>query len=324
MEQLQLPNFKNRDLLEPLPLKDVIDDSVTDFDIYIEIGGHMVLYAPQPYRWNQSEIDRLINDGHIQLFYDRRDKELVSVYHKVFTCSEIDPEECPDQRIAKIMDLTSEFSHILYDHNFTKSALAQGQKISELLVDCLQEKPSCVKALGKLSDHHAYTYYHSGRVAAYSLAIAMRRSLQSEEELQSIALGCLLHDIGKSGVDAEILNKPGPLTDLEWHEVKQHPETGFKMVSDSHLGLVPVEIILHHHEREDGEGYPHQLTASELLTEVRIAAFSDIFDALTSHRPYQKTRSKYEALDFIRFHLLDHVCSESFKALVALLHEEEK
>ena len=123
----------------------------------------------------------------------------------------------------------------------------------------------------------------------------------------------------KAKIDKKILDQKAKLSQQDWTIIKKHPENGLAMVANVRIGLVPSEIILHHHERNDGGGYPHGLTASELLTEVKVAAFADVFDALTTKRPYQKTRTRYEALDFVRFHLLDTVDREVFKAFVSLL-----
>ena len=323
-------NIKKKEELSPISLLEsdtlggVGPDSVTDFDLYINIGGHMVLYAPKPYKWAKEEIERLRSDGHSELFYEKDCTPKVEIYRKLCQMPTVSDKLEPSQRIEGIIGITSEFSKTLFTHDFTLASLEKAKQISNQLLSCIQEKPSCIKALEKVKDHHAYTFQHSGRVAAYTIAMALKMSMNSEHNLENIALGCLLHDVGKSGVQKEILDKQGPLKAKEWQMVKQHPEFGVKLVASANLPLVPIEIILHHHEREDGGGYPHNLKSSELLTEVKIAAFADIFDALTSRRPYQKTRSRFEALDFIKFNLMDHIYKDAYKALVALLSTREQ
>ncbi len=312
--------IKSRNELSPIILNTVQGESTTDFDLYINIGGHLVLYAPRPYTWSQDEISRLQQDGHEELFYPTYDKNKVIVYKKVHTLDfnflhKLEPQ----QRIQELLSLSAEFNRIFQDHRLTAAGLEKGRVLTEKLTDCIQEEPTCIKALDRLRDHHEYTYYHCARVAAYSIAIAIEMSHPVDKELHDIAIGCLLHDIGKASIDSDILNQNGRLSEKEWEIVKQHPENGLAMVSGVKLGIVPSEIILHHHEREDGRGYPHGLKGNELLQEVKIAAFSDIFDALTSRRPYQKTRTRYEALDFIRFQLLDMVDRNAFIAMVSLL-----
>src|SRR5206468_5824975 len=108
-------------------------------------------------------------------------------------------------------------------------------------------------------------------------------------------------------------------TQSEWDLMKQHPVFGEAIVADSLLAVVPREIILHHHEKLDGTGYPHQLTERELLEEVKIAAFADVFDALTTNRPYQVSRTPFEAMEFIKHKLLKNMHKDSYGALVSIL-----
>ena len=137
--------------------------------------------------------------------------------------------------------------------------------------------------------------------------------------LTELATGAMLHDVGKSKIDLAVLNKPGGFTPQEWELMQQHPVFGDAIVADSLLSVMPREIILHHHEQLDGSGYPHHLGERELLEEVKIAAFADVFDALTTNRPYQAARTPYEALDFIKHKLLKNVHKDSYQALVQLL-----
>ena len=213
---------------------------------------------------------------------------------------------------------------MLYDQAMTPATMAKGEEIASHMVECLQEDNTCVAALGKLANHHWYTYYHSARVASYAIAIAIEMGMTNKEQLEEMAVGCLFHDIGKSKIKLEILNKDSPLTTDEWGMIRRHPEFGDEVVHETHLGVVPREIILHHHERLDGLGYPHKLGAAELIKEVRIASFADTFDALTTNRPYQPSRSRFEALDLIRHRFLEQLDKDCYKAMVTILQRANK
>jgi HD-GYP domain-containing protein (c-di-GMP phosphodiesterase class II) len=107
--------------------------------------------------------------------------------------------------------------------------------------------------------------------------------------------------------------------------MRAHPERGAEEIEKSILSYVPREIILHHHEKRDGTGYPHALGKNELIDEVQIATLADIFDALTSNRSYQVSRSKYDALGFIKEKMLDtQVSPDAFKALISCLSNKAK
>jgi HD-GYP domain-containing protein (c-di-GMP phosphodiesterase class II) len=116
------------------------------------------------------------------------------------------------------------------------------------------------------------------------------------------------------------LNKSGPLTEGEWKVMRSHPSTGHAKVAESILPHMPREIILHHHEKRNGAGYPPGLDRGSLMIEVQIATLADVFDALTSSRTYQAKRTRFEGLEFIKTRLLkEEINPEAFKALVMTL-----
>lgn len=307
-----------------LAVDSVLDNSKTDFDLYVEIGGRLAMYAKAPYTWLREETERLLRDGHRTLFYFTKDQARVEAFKAVSAIIPVDMSLPPPQRLLSLTDAAAELTRILYNHPLTEATYGKVRDIAKSMVETVEEDKSCISALGQLANHDYYTYYHSARVAAYSLAIAMQLTQQEPSQLTELATGALLHDVGKSKVSLEVLNKKGALTPAEWVTMKLHPVFGDQIVSDSLLSVTPRQIILHHHERFDGSGYPHSLTENELLDEVKIVAFADVFDALTANRPYQMSRTPFEALDFIRHKLLKTMHKESYSALVALLGEPPK
>jgi putative nucleotidyltransferase with HDIG domain len=148
-----------------------------------------------------------------------------------------------------------------------------------------------LKALGAAIDlRDNETAGHSQRVCRYSLEIA-RALGWSESQLGSLARGAYLHDIGKLGIPDGILLKPGPLTDKERNAMQRHVEIGFSLVADIAFLADAAEMILAHHERYDGSGYPRGLKGNEILPSARIFAVADSFDAITSDRPYRRASS---------------------------------
>ena len=146
----------------------------------------------------------------------------------------------------------------------------------------------------------AYTQGHILRVANLAVALGRRMGLP-EAEIEALRIGGILHDIGKIGVAADILNKPGPLDDEEWEVMKGHPDAGYEIclpLADS-LGEA-LHIIRHHHEKIDGSGYPDRLEGSEIAVTARIMNVVDIYDALTSNRPYRKAMSTDKAFGILK------------------------
>ncbi len=134
------------------------------------------------------------------------------------------------------------------------------------------------------------TELHSLRVRQYALRLGREMGLK-KKQMQILGQGALLHDIGKIGTPDAILLKPGPLDDEQWHIMKQHPETGRHMLLTVPFLKDAAEIVYCHHEHYDGSGYPRGLTGEQIPLEARIFTVADVFDALSSDRPYRKKMS---------------------------------
>lgn len=141
---------------------------------------------------------------------------------------------------------------------------------------------------------------HSRFVASYTLLLAKSAGVHHRQSLLDIERGALLHDIGKIGISEDILQKDGPLTEEEMEIIRYHPLIGFAMIEEFSFLQGAAEIILFHHERYDGSGYPFGLQAEEIPLSARLFSLADTIDAITSDRPYRKGRSFEEALEEIR------------------------
>lgn len=158
---------------------------------------------------------------------------------------------------------------------------------------------------------------HCQRVVRYSALIGQRLGLDARM-LQQLEWGALLHDIGKIAVPDSILKKPSALTEEEWAVMKEHPFMGHLMVKDIDFLKEGQDVVLYHHERIDGRGYPAQLHGEDIPLLARIFAIADTFDAITSDRPYRKAQS----IEFAREEIMRHVgaqfcprCVDAFLAI---------
>jgi HD-GYP domain-containing protein (c-di-GMP phosphodiesterase class II) len=136
---------------------------------------------------------------------------------------------------------------------------------------------------------------HDRRVAHLSMEIGRELGM-SPPSLEILGRSGLLHDIGKLGIPRSILVKKGALTESEWRVMKTHPELGLAILGETGRFTREMLAVLYHHERMDGSGYPHGLTASEIPIEARIVAVADTYDVLTSDRPYRGAFNQPEAL----------------------------
>lgn len=151
----------------------------------------------------------------------------------------------------------------------------------------LDRNEGALISLVRLKASDDYTYMHSVAVCALMISLARELGL-SESEVRQAGMGGLLHDIGKAFIPIEVLNKPGALTEEEFKLVRQHPEQGHALLRQGNVtDEVALDICLHHHEKIDGTGYPFKLNGSQISLFAKMGAVCDVYDAVTSNRPYK-------------------------------------
>ncbi|MDR9770526.1 HD domain-containing phosphohydrolase [Acetomicrobium sp.] len=165
-----------------------------------------------------------------------------------------------------------------------------------------------------------YTAGHQKRVAELAKFMAMKMRL-SPESVDAVEMASLIHDVGKIKVPAEILSKPGPLDEVEYLLVKTHPQAGYNLLKDIDFPWPVAEIVLQHHERLDGSGYPQGLKGKEILQEARIIAVADVVEAMASGRPYRKALGIEAALKEIKSGRGTLYDEEAVDACLALFEE---
>lgn len=150
----------------------------------------------------------------------------------------------------------------------------------------VMRNPSALLSIARLKTHDDYTYLHSVAVAALMLALARQLGLDPALA-KSAGCGGLMHDLGKAFMPLEILNKPGRLTEDEFAVMKTHPTEGARVLEEAGAGAKVIDIALHHHEKINGQGYPHGLKGEEISLLARMGAVCDVYDAVTSVRAYK-------------------------------------
>ena len=179
-----------------------------------------------------------------------------------------------------------------------------------------------VEALADIIDlRDRYTHQHSQRVANLSRRLARELGIGGQE-LDNIFLAARVHDVGKIGIKGSVLMKAGPLSEEEWKEMKSHPEVGATLTSRLPDFRAGRELILHHHERFDGRGYPAGLKGFDIPFGARIISVADTFDALTSTRPYREGTTAEKALAEIQRSAGTQLDPAIVAALVKVLEEE--
>ena len=300
----------------------IAEDSYRKSDFIVNASRDMMALI------NRSGIFETVNSSFCKIFGKERQQEIVG--HSV---SEIWGQEVYEQKIKPCLERCQngedintedwfdmegmgtqclEISYIPYRnsngvvthaimaaHNITNRKMAEQEldKSYRNLQKTLEETVNALSALVEMRD--PYTAGHQNRVAGIARAIAQELGL-SEDAAQGIWVASLIHDIGKVRVPADILSRPAHLSSAEFELIKEHPQTGYEILRKIDFPWPIAEIVLQHHERINGSGYPLGLKGDEILFASRIIGVADVVEAMTYHRPYREALGLDAALDEIK------------------------
>ena len=228
-----------------------------------------------------------------------------------------DEKSSPEKKAKAVYDHSITMMKNIIDHPTSENIL-RGKKIVGDIVDVILHDNNLADALTQITSHDYYTYTHSVNVGMYGVLLA-KTALGSDTDhnLKEMGAGFFLHDLGKCEVPSSIINKPGRLTDDEWDLMRMHPSTGERILRGTgHLTEECGIIVLQHHERDDGSGYPQGLSRDRIHIYAHICALADVYDALTSTRAYKKKLSTFEALRIMRDEMISHFNRDLFEKFV--------
>jgi len=192
---------------------------------------------------------------------------------------------------------------------------AAGALVEEI-TDSVVRNPGALISLARLKSADDYTYMHSVAVCALMVALARQLGIDAKTTREAGMAG-LLHDLGKAVMPMEVLNKPGKLTDEEFRIMKAHPAEGHRMlVEGGAVGAIPLDVVLHHHEKVDGSGYPKGLKDAEISLFAKMGAVCDVYDAITSNLPYKSGWDPAESIRKMTEWSTGHFDPRVFQAFV--------
>jgi HD-GYP domain-containing protein (c-di-GMP phosphodiesterase class II) len=193
------------------------------------------------------------------------------------------------------------------------------RQLVEEISDSVARNPGALISLARLKTVDDYTYMHSVAVCAMMVGLAKQLGLDAEQTRLAGMAG-LMHDLGKALMPMEVLNKPGKLTDAEFNIIKTHPSEGHRMLlTGSDVSPIVLDVCLHHHEKTDGSGYPKGLKADEISLFAKMGAVCDVYDAITSNRPYKLGWDPAESLRKMAEWANGHFDGKVFQAFVKSL-----
>lgn len=229
----------------------------------------------------------------------------------------------PDCRAAAVKACSKMVMQRLMESTPDEETIQEAKEGFYEIIDCILEVDHLSRYLLSIRDYDAYTYTHSVNVGVLSLLVARKYFGRSDRhDLRELGIGFFLHDLGKTRINPGVIMKEGLLTDEEKTEMRRHPLYGFDILKETKQLTTECKlIVLEHHEREDGRGYPYGLYGGEIHVYARICALVDVYDALTSDRPYRGKMPPFQALNLMKGRLADRTQRELFETLVLVLGE---
>jgi HD-GYP domain-containing protein (c-di-GMP phosphodiesterase class II) len=284
-------------------LVSLIPETLPGVSLFIRHGDNYVLYKDPAVQFTRKDKARLL-DNNVKYLYVMADE--MSRYNQyvesnlplLMNDESLDPQARQDILYQASVNYVEEI--------FDRPAISIRQNVDrcrrllETILSDVINSDGVMTALNSLVDHNAYTYVHSVQVATYSISLHVKMFDLSHDELLDVGIGSLFHDYGKVYIPKALLEKPGKLTAVEFMELKKHPEYGYSILKDLEIfGPVSLGIVKHHHEKENGKGYPDGLSSYDIARSSKITAIADVFSALTTNRSYRSALPKDEAIEIM-------------------------
>ncbi len=229
-----------------------------------------------------------------------------------------DPQVDVKDKSAMIYSCASNVMEDVFRDPRSGDNLVRSKEITDNIIKFSLSETDSISFLLSLSSHDYYTFTHCVNVAVFAVGLFQFIGKGTDEDLQTLALGAILHDVGKTKIPDVILNKPGRLTNEEFTIMQTHSRKGYDLMNGA---VAPdcLDVILHHHERFDGTGYPEGLQADNISDLAKISTIADVYDALTTIRPYSDARTPFEALVLMKEKMVGHFAQQSFLAFIQFL-----
>ncbi|MBN1293808.1 MAG: HD domain-containing protein [Candidatus Latescibacteria bacterium] len=207
--------------------------------------------------------------------------------------------------------------------NVNAATALRYKKAIKPITEFVLKNDDSVKHLIMLTSNQYHEYNHPVNVGIFGMGLAKEMLNPEEHNLTEVFTGFFLHDIGKYTIPKEIYQKNSPLTEQEWVIMKKHPQFGYDLLKKYNL-LTPESevIVLQHHERHNGTGYPAGLNRDQIHTYSKICSIADAFDALSAYRPFRDAQSSYRALEIMREEMKNEFDNEFFKKFVLLFRNQ--
>lgn len=312
---------ENKDPYVSLRLHLVRPDVSPAVSFYVKRGKRYRKFRASHETFTAFEMQSLLDAGIDQIYIDRKDSPAVRSYLETYLQQSYDgskPQVTSEAQVSLMRSAAVSLTAELFQDPSPEN-IRKGMKVVNGFVNLLVRDPKAFYYLIKLSSHDHYTYQHSVGVGLHAIALGKKLKIVNEQDLSDLGIAGLLHDIGKTKVRPEIINKPGPLDKDEWEEMRQHSKWGYELVKDNQdISQRAKLAVLHHHEENSGGGYPHGLKENQISVFAKIITIADIFNALTTDRTYSKAKTPFEAFKLMQTAMMHKLDKQLFLELVMI------
>lgn len=298
-----------RPLYMPVHLDGLVVDTVVNFHLYLQSApGQFVLFRGPDLAFNGTHHARLLQNNVQTLWLRGDERRRYEAYVEKHLDTLLANPLVPVARKAELLTSAAQstLESVMAEPRHA-AVVPRTRRVAQQTVQLLVRTPDAVGHLASLMAHDYDTVRHSMNVSVFAVGLAHAAGVRDAADLQELALGTLLHDIGKSEIPRELIVKPGAYTDEELAMMRTHVERGEHILEQGgRVGSLGMMAVSQHHERLSGTGYPRRLAADDLHMFGRITAIADCFDAMTSDRSYQRASRPVDALQLMRTHLASH------------------
>lgn len=307
----------------PITLNSLKTDTRIGCDIYLLVRSNgsskYILYCKSDAAFACEQKEMLVRKNINKLFIGKEDQQKYSEYLESNLQNILADERIEPKEKAQIVygTATNMLQDVFKEPRFKN--IERSKAFAYNMVDYILRDGRAAYNLLKITSHDYYTYTHSVNVATIGSLFAKSIGL-SEKDMKTFCTGMLLHDLGKTKICSDILNKKGTLTDKEFSEIRRHPEMGVTVLKESGDCLnEEYSIIMQHHENCDGSGYPLGLKKEDIHHSSRIVRIVDIYDALTTQRSYSAPQRPFNSLKVMRDEMCNAVDPAMLKSFIRFL-----
>ncbi len=311
----------NRDFFAVSPLM-IFPKALGKFKVFIKQAGRYVLYAGEDEQFTARHRKKLHDNGVTEVYVQAEQRQSYQSYVERHLPQILGDEAIPLEERSKVLRTAA--SGIVQDVFDNKLPTGMTKREYSRILGFVEKataflaREEALRQIASLASHDYSIYSHSVQVFVYVTSIL--QALKTPEGLiVETGVGAMLHDLGKMAIDKNLLQKPGPLTEEERRLIQTHPVKGVAFCIGMPVSPAVTACILLHHERMDGSGYPGGISGENIPLHVRALSAADVYDAMTTKRPYSEAATPFEALRVMRDDMPGAFDMDIFKTLVMVL-----